>query len=156
MSTRFIQGSPANYQGRVDGAAVPAGQIGEIVHTVQTTIAANSTVSGNITTLALPSSGIWLLNVTYIAAGTGTANGGLFQLGISNTSNSFSGSTPWAGSLSGVYIPNGTSNPALRIHTGPITVNTTTAATTTLYLICDHTTNVNYSGNVHWKFTRVG
>ena len=29
MSTRFIQGTPVNYQGRADGAVAPTGQIGE-------------------------------------------------------------------------------------------------------------------------------
>lgn len=35
MSTRFIQGSPANYQGRVDGAAIPAGYVGEAIGTLR-------------------------------------------------------------------------------------------------------------------------
>lgn len=47
MSTRFIQGSPVDYQGRTDGTAVPTGYIGEVI---ESTVINASTLPATIST----------------------------------------------------------------------------------------------------------
>jgi len=72
LSTRFIQGTPVNYQGRTDGALAPAGSIGETPGTLRSgtggfTYSTRSTTSATASDSTLASislnKGVYLISM---------------------------------------------------------------------------------------------
>lgn len=117
MSTRFIQGTPVNYQGRTDGTVTPSGFLGETLQGQQfsnTSMFGNG-VWGDVASVTL-TPGRWSITgfVVFILNGSTTSS---ISAGISTTAgNSASGLTggdnqtdgipPTASVNSSITIPN--------------------------------------------------
>lgn len=89
MSTRFIQGSPVDYQGRTDGTVVPAGYIGEVKSVIQSGAISITTATNytNVGSVIVPK-GVWSIEAHALFLSTGTTVvTDIFSLGYSTDSS---------------------------------------------------------------------
>lgn len=82
MATRFIQGSPINYQGRADGAVPPSGYIGQ---TISSTDASSTGIAAYEDKITLTlTAGTWAVTGSGMISGNAGATGFRIRLNIKN------------------------------------------------------------------------
>lgn len=141
MSTRFIQGTPVNYQGRTDGAAVPAGMVGQTESNSGSLTALTSGQFGDRGQLTL-TAGVWMItgSVRFAPAASTVVTRTL--AGITTTAGNSSSGTSITVNTSDTYYPAGyVPADQITINTPPVFVNISSNTTYYLKALSNFTTS---------------